>query len=517
VFTTESVARAISTDAPDARRPVELVRRLCQSLADAGIDYCHWKSNNAIDRSATAENDLDLLVNRADATRFTGILSACGFKLAHAPAHKQMTGVVDYFGYDLPADRWVHVHAHYQLVAGHDLTKDYRIPIEKAYLDGSVQGRLFRVPPIELEFIVFIIRMMLKHSTWDAVCGREGRLKASERQELHYLESRVTADRVTEALARHLPSVSIGLFRACIAALRVDSSVWMRVKAGHQLQKALAASAGHSAWSDAATKARRRVAQALRRRLVAAPGSGYRLATGGVTVALVGGDGAGKSTAINGLHAWLSAHFDVCRVHLGRPAWSPPTIALRTVLKVGQLAGLYPLETSVRETVEQASRFSPGYPWLIREVCRARDRYRTYLTARRRGARGGIVLFDRFPLPEIQGMDGPLARQFLRTLGVRAARGRWVPHSEASLARRLVALEERAYERILPPDIVVVLRVEPGTAVRRKPEEDPDVVRERSAEIWNLEWNPSRACVIDAGQSPGRVLSELKALIWSRL
>jgi hypothetical protein len=517
VLATETVAVAATSGLSDASRPVELVRRLCRALADAGIDYCHWKSNNALDRSARGANDLDLLVNRADETRFVGIMSACGFKLAHAPADKQMTGVVDYFGYDPPADRWIHVHAHYQLVAGHDLTKDYRIPIERAYLESCTQGPLFRVPAVELEFIVFVIRMILKHSTWDAVLGREGRLSKNERGELRDLQSRVSRERVTTALETHLPCVSPALLGRCIEALGENSSIRIRMTTGLTLQRALAANAGHSAWIDAATKAVRRVVKGVRRRVMASEGR-YRLATGGATIALVGGDGAGKSTAAEGLHAWLSTHFDASRVHLGRPAWSVSTIALRTALKAGQIAGLYPLETSVRETVQQVSPVSPGYPWLIREVCRARDRYRRYVTARRRAARGSLVLFDRFPVPEIQGMDGPLTRQFIRRLlDARGARGRFHPRPDAPLAQCLVHLEERTYRRMLPPDIIAVLRVDPETAVRRKPDEDPAAVRERSAEVWNVRWQRSRACIIDASQSPGAVLSELKALIWSQL
>ena len=46
---------------------LELVRRLCQTLSTEGVDYCHWKSNEALDRSARAESDLDLLVSRRDA------------------------------------------------------------------------------------------------------------------------------------------------------------------------------------------------------------------------------------------------------------------------------------------------------------------------------------------------------------------------------------------------------------------------------------------------------------------
>ena len=68
--------------------------------------------------------------------------------------------------------------------------------------------------------------------------------------------------------------------------------------------------------------------------------SKYSLEIGGAMIAVVGGDGAGKSTAIDALHAWLSKNFESTKIHMGRPAWSWITIAIRSILKVGQILGL---------------------------------------------------------------------------------------------------------------------------------------------------------------------------------
>jgi hypothetical protein len=508
---------------PEALLPAErfpvlpLVQQLCHALAIGGFAYCHWKSNDQLERSASGDNDLDLLISRADGPRFSELLSRLGFRLAVAPAEKRLPGVLDYFGYDREADRFIHVHAHYQLFLGHDMAKNYRLHIERPYLASSTQGELFRVPAPDFEYIVFVIRMVLKHATWDANLGRQGSLNAAERRELAYLRERTERARVDELLKRHLPHVGAELFQDCVAALHPSCSVWTRMATGQRLQNSLWASARRPAWQATLLKLWRRVAMAIRRRVYRRAPK-YRLASGGALIALIGGDGAGKSTAVNGLYDWLSRYFDTTRVHMGRPAWSVTTTAVRGMVKVGQLLGLYPAEASMRVTLEQKSLVSPGYPWLLREVCRARDRCWTYAHARRFAARGGLALLDRYPLSRIQIMDGQQTGLFIEQL-MEGPRGQQflAPRPASRLASMLVEMEERYYRQIVRPELLIVLRVDPEIAVQRRASEDATLVRERTATIWDLVWDEANAHVIDAGKSKEAVLAELKDLIWSEL
>lgn len=262
-------------------------------------------------------------------------------------------------------------------------------------------------------------------------------------------------------------------------------------------------------WRGAATAVRRRTFKSSSR---------YRLESGGALIAIVGGDGAGKSTVVDALQAWLSKHFETTTAHLGKPAWSWTTTTVRGILKLGQLCGLYPAEASFQATLNQRSFLSPGYPWLLREVCRARDRYWTYVKAQRFAANGGLVILDRFPLPQIRLMDGPQGERFLTELtnGPQAER-RLTPRRADRLARFLVRLEESYYKPIVAPELIMVLRVDPEIAVQRRTGEDPNAVRERSTEIWKLDWEATDVHVIDASRSKADVLREAKALIWSRV
>jgi thymidylate kinase len=342
------------------------------------------------------------------------------------------------------------------------------------------------------------------------------RLRLAERRELASLIALCSHESLQEARQRVLPCVPAELLGTCLRALEPGCPLLARLMTGHRLQRALAANARRRWVADTAVSLFRRLAAPVRSRLLRRPAR-YHLESGGALIAIVGADGSGKSTVIDGLDEWLRRIFEASRVHLGKPSWSRFTIVVRAVLKCGQLIGLYTVESSPRVTLHQRTLVSPGYPFLAREACRARDRLGVYMRARRRAAGGALVLCDRFPLRQITVMDGPQGRRFLGALVERQAAGVAVPHRDKRLSRLLVSLEERCYQRIAAPDVLVVLKAAPDVALGRRPEEDEAVVRERAAEIWGIDWARSGALVVDASRSKEDVLAAVKRWVWSSL
>jgi thymidylate kinase len=72
-------------------------------------------------------------------------------------------------------------------------------------------------------------------------------------------------------------------------------------------------------------------------------------------------------------------------------------------------------------------------------------------------------------------------------------------------------------QRLMLPELLIVLKVAPDIAVKRKPDEDAAFVHVRSKEIWDLDWEQTCAHVIDASRSREEVLSEIKSLVWSEI
>ena len=244
---------------------LDLVVKLFGTLTAQNIDYCHWKSNTFLNRSASGDNDLDLLLNRAHAQLFTEILYGLGFKESLLPKEEELPGVRNYYGYDQKTGRLVHVHAHFQLILGNDLSKNYRLPFERAYLQSSVQHDLFRIPTPEFELVVLVIRMVLKHSTWDSILMRHVQLSSSERDELDDLSTEETLANV-EAVLLHLPGLSRSLFDLCLQSLQPGCPYWTRIKAGEQLQKVLRTCARRPHGFDIILKFSRRIWQPVMRR-----------------------------------------------------------------------------------------------------------------------------------------------------------------------------------------------------------------------------------------------------------
>jgi len=91
------------------------------------------------------------------------------------------------------------------------------------------------------------------------------------------------------------------------------------------------------------------------------------------------------------------------------------------------------------------------------------------------------------------------------------------PQHRNAIVKRLMKLEASYYRKIMPPDLLIVLRVDPDIAVMRKTTETERHVRTRSRELWEQDWEGTNACVIDAGQQLADVAAEVQSHIWSRL
>ncbi len=491
----------------DTPAPLGLVVTLCRELARRGIDYCHFKSTEALDRSAAGLNDLDLLVRRADAARFAELAHGLGFLRARSRGVHDVPAVVHYYAPDPGTGRLVDLHVHYQLVVGDDMTKNHRLPIENAYLAASRQEALFRVPAPEFELALLVVRLVLKHATWDATLTGQGAASASEKRELADLSRQADDVAVWSVVRETMPYLPEDLWRQCVDCAFGRTGQLRSARVAQRLERALAAQARTPTRVDVPRRIVRRAALFTRRRVLRRPPERMTPETGGAVIALVGGDGAGKSTTVAATADWLRPAFRTATIHLGRPRRSLTTAAADTAWvltrPVRSVSVSGPAELARTDATPLGRR---GEVALLRQVLTSRDRYRAYVRARRLAGRGILVVCDRFPLPQLVTMDSATAPR------LDPAR------TGSAVARALARLERRYYARMAEPDVLVVLRVPPEVAVeRRRGSEDPDFVRPRVAEVWTADWFGTRAAVIDAARSLDEVQAQVRAAVWARL
>jgi hypothetical protein len=506
-MTTEEVdVRALWADAlprvPEGT--LALVLRLCEELRLADVRYCHWKSNDMLHRSASGENDLDLLVHRHDGQRFAEILTRLGFRHALAPGGRDHPGVSHHYALDAASGRFVHVHAHFSLVLGDDTTKNFRLPVEDAYLASCTYDEVFPVPAAEFELAVFVVRMMLKHATWDALVVGKGTLGANERRELGWLLERADHDATLAVVRAHLPGIGPDLWQRCLDTL-TTRAVTRRLAAGRLVIRALRPHARRGRSHDLTLRLLRRFTWGSRAYLLRLPAR-KSLERTGASVAIVGGDGAGKSTAVEGTVGWLSGPFRVRRLHLGKPRPSLLTLAVKGPMYVARSAGLLPSAWASVDPRTATPEDFPGNAWALWHLLTARDRLRDYRRARRVADTGGIVVSDRWPLDQITLMDGPRTTWTLRS-----------PAAFSATTLRLARAEQRVYAQIAPPDILVVLRIDPEVAVARRSDEESGYVRARNTEVRDVDWSATHAVVLDATMPPEDVLAAIRQIVWDRL
>lgn len=312
-----------------------LIKGLCKELNREGVSYCHWKSNWRLHNWLSGDGDLDLLVASTDAQRFTSVAFALGFVEAGSSQSADMPGVFHLYGWDKKAEKFVHLHVYHRLLVGHDLTTNYHLPIEELLLQASNGDGLIPTPQAEFELIVFVLRKVLSSSNAEAVLRRiTGRSTGFEKtaRELAYLEANTDRAKVYELLNRIVPNMEVLFFESCLESLRLESSIWNRLSVRLKLEKTLSAHARRHRRLDGVLKSWRLLSKLFGERVLGRHAHKH-FVKGGALIALVGGDGAGKTTAVNAVNKWLSENFAVKTFHFGKPRRSPLTIAVILALR----------------------------------------------------------------------------------------------------------------------------------------------------------------------------------------
>jgi hypothetical protein len=510
----------------DTTRPAEhegftlgIAKTLLAELHETKVVYCHWKSNEHVFAGLRGLTDLDILVERRTLRTADLALTRTGFKRFVAAPLNAYPAVQDYLAMDPETGRLVHVHLHYQLVAGEFHLKGYRLPWEHMILctrQLDPQYGIYVIDP-NLEVVLLFVRMALKLRARDRLLSWLGTEPVFQdtRAEFCWLRARVqphlvcqlTSDLLGSAAAKSLQSMLFtgpSFHQMADFRRRIKPAVH-RYRTYHPLIARVKRWARELYWVAGVVNKRYLHAAVPLRRLPAG---------GGLLVALLGCDGSGKSTQMKQLVKWLSWKVDVLPIYFGSGdgqsslvRW-PLKLAVAAVRRFNWPIG-HP-STKTRCLGAEGTRLhSPliafaKVAWALALAYEKRSKLRKATKARNRGM---IVICDRYPQNQINGFnDGPLLSHWL---------------SHPSIVLRCFARWESApylASTIYPPDLVVKLNVTPEVAQRRKPDMHIAENQRRVNAVKALHYpSPTNTVDINADDTLDRVLLALKRCVWREL
>jgi thymidylate kinase len=494
-------------------RPLALLVALFQALNEQGLRYCHWKSNLNLGRSMRGLTDLDLLVDRSHGMSFREVLLQHDFKPLQSPCHKQYPAMEDYLGFDRDSGRLIHLHVHYQLVLGEQYVKNYHLPLEQEFLDGEHSDGGVKLPSPELETIVLAIRALLKTRDRDLLKGilsaRGGILPAGILAEFEYLLDQTTVESISSVLESQVDLVSGDLVLGFLDTLKKGQGSGLTFyRLRRRLRRELAPYQRFSRWRAICVYVRNGLLPRFRvlpRRYLTRKRK--TMMSGGLTIAVLGVDGAGKSTVIADLRRFLSWRLTLHTYYMGSQQPSRVTsmigwgsrMAIRACRAVKLLLG-----NRNPEFLRRLSHLFRSFYLLAV----ARDRHRRYIHGQRRAAQGDVVLYDRYPLPAIRMgsrfMDGPrIASSYTGEMG--------------RVLTALARAEQEIYRQIRLPDHLIVLHVSPDVSVQRKPDHKREMIETKYQALQHMERADLCATEIDADQPLHQVLLQVKTTVWDLL
>lgn len=488
------------------KAPLELF----EALNEAGVRYCLWKSNIRLEQGLRGETDLDVLVDPEDAQAFKDVLAGRQVKYFRAAPGKDYPSIENYLGFDAETGRLFHLHVHYQLVLGEQFVKNYCLPLERQFLDSAQYIGGMLLPSPELEIIVLSLRILLKYRDRDVVKDvlrhRNAGISKPFRTEIDWLLGQTRRERIAEAagaISDAIPGDLILSFLDLVTSKRTGGLALYRLRARarkalrpYQRQERMLASA--------------RYFGELARKVLGMqqPVRGMTLPGKGLSIALVGSDGSGKSTLSARLAKWLSWRIDVQAHYLGskQPSRLSSLLYLgfrmfrrgeqAAIRHLGQGSGVVQGLAGIKQFFLFAHFLSIGH-----------DRYRRFAAGSAQARRGSVVLFDRFPYRS--PLDGPEIR--LRASG-----------NFGAVARFFAGREERLYKRFAPAGYTIILDVTPEISQQRKPDHTLETIRGKDASIRELQArlrasNAASWSIQDADLPLDEVLLQLKRKIWAVL
>lgn len=522
-------------------KELKKIRELLDAFNEE-IVYCHWKSNSHFSDALIGVDDLDILINRDDYAKTMKILYSLGLKHFYTPKERTYIGIEDFLGFDEESGIIFHLHLHTQLDIGEKHLKGFHIPLEYYILKNRRYDENMNVymSSYSDELLMLIIRAALKLRCRDRVKEKlknnlKNNLKNdSENNSKNNSEnksknnSKITSNETVEKNAvneflwlkendKEFKNYVLDLkFLSYKAKKRIISIYEKGFNTNDLLNlrdilynECECYSLGSKFYNTNLRHYRefKRIIFEINKRYLHKKYSfnRRRVSHGGLLIAFLGSDGAGKSSNISEVNKWLKKVMDVRYFYLGSGDGNSSIIRLplkyakRLAIKLGIIKVNNNFQNDKLEDKEVKK--SLGFARRIWVFTLSLERIKKLISANRCKMRGFVVLTDRFPQSEFNGLcDGPKCSEM------------------KGMAAKLERISFKVAKNT-PPDVVIKFIVSPDVAKKRKPGEiDEKTSLTLTNRIKNIKFSEkTKIYEIDADKSKEEVLREVKKIVWESI
>lgn len=480
---------------------------MLQMFEHENIEYCHWKSNEHLEQALNGETDLDILFSPRQRSEVEMVLNRCKLKRFRSVPLMHYNAVEDFIGFDKETARIWHLHLHYRLTLGEKHLKGYTLPWTEYILENRVLDEKFCIyrSHHEDELFLLILRIALKLRWRDY----NKQIGSSDKKEIEWLKKQVDYEKIAE-ITRHLldEDCSIEYKNLLKSKLRNKRDLF---KLQRMLRLKMRNYTSHNLLSSYLKRSIREwfwIAGAVTRKFglnITSPNRRISPA-GGAVVAILGCDGAGKSTTLAYLRKEFGKKIDVINIYMGSGD-GKSSILRSPMLFVAKRVGGKGLGQSIRGEAENKSKISfkiklYNFAKLLWAIALAIEKKRKLSRVTKARNKGILVLADRYPQVEVYGYnDGPLLSNYL------IGKSRLL----SNIAKWEIAVYREAYRN--PPDLVIKLIVPTELAVKRKPEMTYAEINKKKDAVRRVSLS-SNSVEIDTNQDKALSFGKIMEEIW---
>lgn len=486
---------------------ISSIEKLLKALDENHISYCHWKSNEHLGEALDGDTDLDVLFDPAQRSELEHVFSECGLKRFRATPQMQYNAIEDYIGFDQETAKIWHVHTHYRMTLGEKHLKGYTItPWGPILLKDRirVEEGIYTSDPSD-ELVLLMCRIALKLRKRDV--GHK--LGKDDLVELKWLKERTTKESLSAAADRMLEEKSKAIVLSLYDVDLTKKGQFKKLQ--RVLRKEFKPFTAYSRYGSWKTRTDREIFWlygGVKRRLgLSSYVANRRISpSGGLVVAILGCDGAGKSTTLSYIKKEFNKKLDVATIYLGSGDGSSSLIRkpMKVVArKVGGKGVGHAVEKEYAEK-KKISLKSRLYSvakiiWAVTLAKEKRKKLRQMVKARNNGL---LVLTDRYPQINMPGAsDGPLLSRYQNGKG---------------LFKRISDWEYNIYRSfsVNAPDLTIKLMVPTDVAIARKPEMTVEEIENKKNIVMSLDISEHTA-VIDTSRPFEITRGEVMREIWN--